>query len=71
MVQFDPKYGTKTKNMSAEDYDHWEDIDNDLQQGANILYSINGRESLYDDHLWCLIPPKLEKYIKLQFGKII
>lgn len=71
MVQFDPKYGLKKKDMSDEDYDHWENIDNDLQQGASILYTINGRESLYDDHLWCLIPSKLGKYIKSQFGKII
>lgn len=68
MVTYDPKTGLKRKNMSDEDKDHWTDIDNDLIQGGSILYNIN---AMYDDELWELIPKKLEKYIKSQFGKII
>lgn len=70
MIQFDPKYGRKKKNMSEEDNDTWEDIDHDLIQGGSILYNINGYESMYDIKLWGHIPKELEKYIRLVWKKI-
>lgn len=71
MIQYDKKYGLPQKNMSDEDKDCWEDINNDLREGGHILYRVHGLESMYDDRLWDYIPKKLENYIRAQFGRVV